>query len=563
MKPLLSATRDWDLIARVAGAIGFGIIIWLILPGMVVTLDDDFWYLKSVVETYHRGRPWTTEYLVPWGAASSSLSATVAWLTGSMQLAIHGQLAVAGALAFLGLTLWLKDRQVQLGWSLTGAILMLGGPTVIFMLVMYTGVALYWGCLWMCVWAASRRSHFGFLLFWGIAMANRQSAIVWLALPGWWVLEQGWKQRDWKPIVTLVLALAWFLVLKLGMNPTTAQQWYTQSSFNLSRWGDRHITLGLSLAALAAGYGAAGILRPTQRPSFVMAAVAACLGAWVALLCMERISFSHSGYTDDLRTLYVAGTGAILGLGIMLGWQRPAGGPLLAAIGCCLLLTLYSGKFDYYFIEIAWWGVVACLMGGDKAQPSTAANPVVLRTAVVGMTILLVMLNGRFMVRTKLDQHRAMAMNTLYERAYRDGSLKLHETGLSTMGHLGWWLEDDYRTRAGEKAKDLAGFIRMCDAWDSEDGGTRIVAEHPKSFKKVSDWLPLRSSKLLARPEARELGSMTLRILFFWEAKYRLKQIQRKNPPPRVLEIDYANFKQNRFPLNDQEWLTLLNGGSI
>jgi hypothetical protein len=65
---------------------------------------------------------------------------------------------------------------------------------------------------------------------------------------------------------------------------------------------------------------------------------------------------------------------------------------------------------------------------------------------------------------------------------------------------------------------------------------------------------------MLNKPEAREIGVLKQRILFFWEATYRLKQIKRRNPPPRQVEIDYANFKESPFPLNDNEWSRLMRG---
>ncbi len=555
---LPSSTRlTWLILLGSAGA--FGLLIWLMLPSMVVVMDDDFWYLKSVVETFQRGRPWTSEYLAPWAASTSSLAAIMFALTDSMSIAVHGQLAVAAGLAFLGLTLWLKDEGLGPVRRVPLALVLLASPTVLFMFLMFTGAALYWGCFWMCIWAFGRRNWLAFFLFWAIALANRQSAIGWMALPFWFMLEEGWKQRNWRPAVLIVAGGVWFLAVKSGMNANTGQAWVNHTTFDLSGLGTRHVTLALCLAALVAGFGLGGLIKPSQRSiNPWLAIVAMLVGSQIAINCVSWLQWTHSGYNDSWQRLYFGAGGTLAGLGLIMAWRRPSGGALLAALGCATLLTLYSGKFDYYFVEMVWWGVVASVMGA-KSSSAAPPSPLWSRLGLV-LTVVVLVCDARFLVRLKLDQHRITAFNTLYEKAYRDGTLKLHESGLTTMGHLGWWLEDHYREKTGTKPGDLAGFILMCDAWDSTDGGTSLVTEFPKLIRRYSDWLPQRTSKMLNKPEAREIGVLKQRILFFWEATYRLKQIKRRNPPPRQVEIDYATFKESPFPLNDDEWSRLMRG---
>lgn len=538
-------------------AVLFGLLIWFALPGMVVAIDDDFWYLKSLVETYQRGRPWTTEYLAPWAASTSSIGALIFAVTNSMSLAVHGQLAVEAGLLALGLMLWLRDRGASVGLRLSVPWLLLGVPTVVFMLLMFTGVALYWACFWLCAWAFGRRNWVLFFICWAVALANRQSAIVWLALPGWLVLEESWKKRDWRPMAVILAAGAWFLFVKLGMNANTAQAWVSGRSFDVSKAGIRPISFGLCVAALFAGLGLGGLIRPhwaAFKPWRAVVLMAA--GAGVALWCLPNLQWTHSGYNDAFQKAYFVMWGVLAGLGLSMGWRRPWGGALLAALGCCALLTLYSGQFDYYFAEMVWWGVMASVLG-SPAVPAVAGSR--WWKAVLWLLMAaIMMLNARFFVRLKLDQHRVMAFNVLYEKAYREGALKLHDTGLSNMGHLGWWLEDYYREKTGAKPGDLAGFIKLCDSWDGQTG-VSLVTEFPKSFRKYSDWIPQRNSKLLQKPEVREVGSMKLRILGFWEATYRLKQIP-VPAPRRQMEIDYATFKGRPFPLNDAEWSRLMRG---
>lgn len=96
--------RDRDLAGRFLGAVLFGLLIWLALPHVIVVLDDDFWYLRSVGETFRRGRPWTDSWQAPWAATSSYLVALVFAVTASMKLAVHGLLFLSGAMVFFGLS---------------------------------------------------------------------------------------------------------------------------------------------------------------------------------------------------------------------------------------------------------------------------------------------------------------------------------------------------------------------------------------------------------------------------------------------------------------------------
>ena len=212
----------------IAGAVLGAAMVWLCLPDRVIAMDDDFWYLRSVVETLRRGRPWTDEGLSPWAASWSVLTAAIFRVGGSFSVAVHGALTLAGAMAGAGLAGSLNFRGLA-GWrALWVTALVLAVPSVWFMHLMFTSVALSMGCYWMAVWLADRRHWAGFFAVWAIGLASRQSAVAWMAMPAWlWLVEwrrsgmRGPFHRPLRPL-TAVLAgsLVWFAVLHGGTNKT-------------------------------------------------------------------------------------------------------------------------------------------------------------------------------------------------------------------------------------------------------------------------------------------------------------------------------------------------------
>src|SRR4051812_26302714 len=82
------------------GAFGYGLLIWLLLPSGVIAINDDFGYLRSVIQTIQHGRPWTDDWLEPWAASLSLFAGLLFRATGSFSFAIHGLLAGLAGAAF-------------------------------------------------------------------------------------------------------------------------------------------------------------------------------------------------------------------------------------------------------------------------------------------------------------------------------------------------------------------------------------------------------------------------------------------------------------------------------
>jgi len=77
-------------------------------------LNDDFGYLRSVVSTLQRGRLWTDDWLEPWAAGLSLLSALLFKATDSFYFATYGLLALLAAGAFFAAGRLLLARNVAI-----------------------------------------------------------------------------------------------------------------------------------------------------------------------------------------------------------------------------------------------------------------------------------------------------------------------------------------------------------------------------------------------------------------------------------------------------------------
>jgi hypothetical protein len=112
------------------GAAVFGTLIYLAMPAGVMTSSDDFGYLRSVVETLQRGRPWTDEWLEPWTASFSTLAAGFYLLTGSFHFATYGLAALLAGTSFAILAWWWKGRGLSAATACVAAAVPLLFPTI-------------------------------------------------------------------------------------------------------------------------------------------------------------------------------------------------------------------------------------------------------------------------------------------------------------------------------------------------------------------------------------------------------------------------------------------------
>ncbi|MFZ4768115.1 MAG: hypothetical protein ACOYMN_24470, partial [Roseimicrobium sp.] len=550
------------------------------LPNMVITMDDDFWYLRSVIETAQRGRPWTAEWLTPWAASSSTLSALLLSLTGSMQFAVHANLIVAGGMAFYGLT----AHFLALGWGVTRSALLgfalLALPSLFFMHLMFTSVGLYMGCLWLCAWFGLRRNWLCFTIFWCIGVAARQSAVAWLALPCWALLQALWTHRSsaWtktefrKPFLVLCTASIWVVALMLTMNKTMGQKLsfgQMEQTLSLQRLG---VPVVLSLFSLLTGFGWSGIAAlvggdQTRRPLFtgwwaaVATPLAATAGALSAQWGFTHILATHPCYGDPFAPWFFLLLGAAAGAGLVLRSRSVRADALLAALGSCCLVVLYGGTFDYHYNDVLLWGFLAGLPMTGASADALQTTPWPWRSALGWAALLLLCAWNLYCYpKLKLQQDRMAGLNRLYEKAFREGKLRPHEAGQITFGHCGWVFEDYYAHTDRQKIPTIGGFVNYTDSWDGRRG-TGVLTEHFKPISSYREWFPRHNNRKLADSKAVvRVAAIQAPILWKHRARYSLMMAPREGPRPGQWDIDYGKFKPNPFPLNDAEWQLYLEG---
>lgn len=587
--------RDRDLAGRFLGAVLFGLLIWLALPHVIVVLDDDFWYLRSVGETFRRGRPWTDFWQAPWAATSSCLVALVFAVTASMKLAVHGLLFLSAAMVFFGLSSFAGRSGLGAKGGSMVAFLVLSGPTTLFMLMMFTSVPFYWGCLWLAAWLALTKRWGWFAVVFCLGLGARQSALTWLALPGWAFLSalilRGRGERivlPWKAFFAVVTGLLMLVILKAIMNPTHAQEVIFGAMGETIKAGRIPLhanVLVIGTLVVIGGYGLGCLAHAMTRwwrtggfpfPKtgwlrLLSAFLALCSGAWLAFWLMKQLSWSHGCYLDKWAPLIALVTGGLAGAGLVLWPRRPSWGFALAALGALVLAGLYGGLFDYYFADLFFWGLAASLAGEDHSlsrdpagtTPVSRFPTVPARSAVLILVLILAAWNFRCYCRHKYESDRVAACIQMTEGALRKGVLKPHEIGFASFGYLGWHLEDYYITHDGLGSADLGGFMAYRDDWNGERG-TSTLSENPKSFRAFRDWFPSHNNKeLKARTDALLLAEIEAPILWFWKAKFFLMRVPGEGVRLDRKPVDYDDFQFHPFPLNDLEWSQFMNFGNF
>lgn len=552
----------WALAAALAGS---GLLLYFLLPSEVILLDDDFAYLKSVIHTYQQGRPWTDDFLEPWNASGSSLSALVFALTGSFHVATYGLQACFGAASLPALCLLLSARGFSVRATFLLAALILTFPVLLWRALEYNGMALYVPCLLWAIWAAERRRWGIFAAVFLLAVANRQSAAGWLVLPGWAVLQAllprsgaGFASAR-APLAVIVGGLATVALLFAAMNSTDAQRVMfdnTLSHFDFSA-ACRSMVAGLVIVVIAVGLA---VTLQTLRPVVAARGPAwrglALLGLAIGVFFLLSVDLRRVAHVDRVDIGWSGGwlyTNLLVGLALA-GWVgfcfRVHAAPAACALASVVLVGLRTSVWDYYFIDAALLGFFAVVPGGVRDGAPPGSYLLFLRwwrPALLAGLVLVAAFHALFLVhfKTVLDEGRALTL--LYERAVRKGLLRHNEAVDVSFGFGGWHLHAYGLARRGPNPG--RGFWKLFEA---PVKSVELAIDYPDTFPQR--WR--RSACATPDPALAPLAEETFRVAWFWRCRYVL---QRRAPPPEPSTLG-PDFRPIIFPLTGAEWRELAAG---
>lgn len=538
-------------------ALAYGAFVYLTLPPEVIAINDDFGYVRSVAETIARGRPWTNAWLEPWSASLSVFSALAFKVTGSLHAATSGALAVFAAVAVAGAMALFRARDVANAAGATLAILLVSVPTLLWKSLEYTGAALYLPCVLWAIWAAEKRRWGLFFLVWSIAIASRQSALIWLALPAWAscsaLLEDRRVTAGWiKPALVLPGAAVVFVALSLLMNKTHAQAMITDRLWErldpriaLTNAGAAAATLFVFIGLGAAVVSARGRIRAsTGRQYWKLAAVLS-----VGALCFwffrseADVQLEHDSYQGVWGQAYLT----LLLVLAMAGWMRSRvsvrGGPILVAAGSLVLMAIRPAIWDYYLMDVVLFALFA--PSEPVTLPDASPGPRSWRGVVWAMPMVLVgifHLHAAFELKLVFD--RSYASCVIAERGLRRGQIDPADLAFAPFGFIGWHLHPYFVANEGQRDRDITGFLKY-------------LRPYP---------VQLRSSpKFLGREPATELlgdgpdapailSSTVMRVGWLWRQRYTLVRKADAERLKAPLQIDRERYHATPFPLNDREW---------
>ncbi|MDP3494405.1 MAG: hypothetical protein Q8R82_14940 [Hyphomonadaceae bacterium] len=538
----------------------FSAVVWVLLPSEVAALNDDFGYFRSVLLTIQHGRPWTDDWLEPWAAGLSVISAATLKLTSSFRIATLGLQAFAAGVTVWLLILLLYRRGLPFASALAVAVLVASCPTLLAKWTEFTGFIVYLPCLLLAVLAADARRWMWFLAPWALAVATRQSAAMWLVMPAWEVVLAIWRRsrscsdptadRAAAGAFAACLAgTAFFGAMTLFMNETNSQGALTMaflSSFDVAAAG-RTVLIGAVAFAAAAGLGglALSLSIPgafsfgSARRLRAVAAVAALAGTFLVWVYKTHPISIDGGPLPGAAWKAYALVAVVLALTGWLtsGFQVRSRYAVYAA-GSLALLALRSNVWDYYLADIMLLGLLSALPAAHQARTASRAT---LNARFAGL-ILLGLAAGVGALELKLMHNRwvrvdlASAYGRIAERAVRKGLLTPQQVAFAPFGHKGWMFHPHFVSHQGRGDPNIAGFNQYLQ------NGAASIHEHATS----EDPIIYMSTGEILSSTVYSVGGRARQLTL-------VKHPQAGTPATLPL----SDYKRRPFPLNDDEWRKL------
>lgn len=567
--------RPW-----IAGWAAFAIVYFSLgfCPGVV--RSDDFGYLRSVLGTLERGRPYVYEWLQPFGAAFSSACALLYLATGDFLASTWGFQAVC-VLALYPLLYRLIAARLTRGHAAFITLVLATFPVFFAKEAdFHAGICtldLFLLSLVFFEKAGAKTNPFSnpfwFFLTAFLAFSNRQNHIMLLLLPAWIALRN-FSSRTRSP--ALVPGILGFLVaaaaLSLSMNRTyaTANAGFLHAdplrligASVLALAAGAYLTLGcLGAFSALAGRGQATVQSQMSGkgiPRWAMPAAAtlgllALLPFWHdTLLHTDTSLFGLAGWPQVNRVIPWLLCPALWLLDYRLFSPSRLSPYLLLGAGYLGIAALRGTLWDYYFMEISILCLLAVLdfrRGGQGILEVTSpprlrvGEPGMPRFSLPALAVLAAVLAGNlgYAYLLKVQSDKQAVTVRAFERLEREGRITVDAMTGSTFGYLGWKLFDWFIARDGREFGELAGFM----GYARRD---RVMLE---------TGLPWRSGfKGPLPPGALALDSGYCRVGFA-RVRYRVADLRGPDSTHavmgRTLILDTARFRSPKFPLDGREW---------
>ncbi|MDB5049463.1 MAG: hypothetical protein JWO30_2534 [Fibrobacteres bacterium] len=513
---------------------------------------DDFGYLHNAVETIVRGRPYTHDFLSPYSATTSVLSALAYAATGDFPGATWGLLSLFACGNFFLLYLLFRGRLA----SREAAILALAAATIPaywYKCSEYTGTVFTLTFVLAALLAYRRGSWAWFFPAAFLAFANRQNSIALMALPAYHLFFDARLSPAGKRFLAAGLAgfAAACMALHLSMNHTASQTRDIDPHIGfgkallIARTCFIGICIGLALLSffgLLSGKSPGANLRANRKRPW--APLAASLLFAALLLPGSGPFFRPHTYVEFCTPLLLDMDAHnrlqwVLGLCVplllwTLDWKQAFrfNGPACLFIAYVAISAQRGFWYDFYFIDLALAILFIILAAPEPMRPARWAP---------GLTCLLLLANAAWGYGYKVLAEKESLYLRTYERLERSENLGVDRMTSAPWGYLGWKLYDHHALHTPDDPGKGFGCYLM---------GEQVVVETQLPWR--------RTFKRGGVPEGAEILEAGSARIGFFRVPFRVMDMRRPGiipgNPSCYLPLDRAAYQPRPFPLDAGEW---------
>jgi len=534
-------------------AVFVALAFWYSFPRSPTVFNDDFGYYRSIAATIQHGWPWTDDWLGPWAASLSVISALIFEATGNFRMATYGLVsACAGVIVFLSMKL-LRHREVPLLLAAIWALIFLSSPSILRKLVEFGAVPLYLGCLLGALWSAERKNWTLFGICWFIAFANRQSALLWLALPAGMAIESSIaKPKEWLRMLAKIAGIGAaggfiYLALSRGMNKTHGQSWQNLSIAELLSVSSflHHFTVSMGLFVASAGLGAFVLRTSGTRRIARRTWKSWTLSLFGSISVAALWALDAGQYVSTERILLTGSPGAtfLMSLGILavVGWLWAAPMIHFRYLACGLAMSVLMGivpeVWDYYLIDIFVFGIFSvALPRSDELQ----SRGRLAQALGYGAATVLLANCSFFVTSAKRILDSSYAKVWLCERALRAQLIEITDITAAPFGFRGWHLHPYFIANDAIEGRSIAYF--------------RLYVREDATWCRASN--PENPLPTVANGGLREDEAVVVSYVFpaGWTKAERYTLFRTKKESAPLVTMDLDKFVLEPFPLNNKEW---------